>query len=359
MHAHPQLRPLSFGEVLDVSIKLCVRHWRVLVPIAVALSLPLALASSFVQLSTQDAQDAINAANRVGEPPSGDDLAVTFGGLAFVAVIALVLTLLLTGALFRGIGDAYLGEKPEIGRSVSFGLARAPSILWVLLLTIAGTVLLALLLILPGIWFGIAATVAVPVLLTERVKGVAAVRRSLALVKGRWWTVFGLVIVSNLLAGVIAAVLGGIAAAVASADSDAATFLVSTITDTIAYGITAPFTAAVTAVIYFDLRVRKEGFDLELLARALDGEAGLDAAGPLGGAPAGPRPAPPAPVTPPSAPAAPFGSPPAAPPAAPPPGSSGSVSSPFPPAAPATGIPEAPLPPELPEPPSAPPSADR
>ncbi len=31
--------------------------------------------------------------------------------------------------------------------------------------------------------------------------------------------------------------------------------------------LTTPFTAAVIAVLYFDLRVRKEGFDLELLAR--------------------------------------------------------------------------------------------
>ena len=34
-----------------------------------------------------------------------------------------------------------------------------------------------------------------------------------------------------------------------------------------------PFTATVLAVLYFDLRVRKEGFDLELLARRLGTES--------------------------------------------------------------------------------------
>ena len=40
-----------------------------------------------------------------------------------------------------------------------------------------------------------------------------------------------------------------------------------------------PLSAAVLTVLYFDLRVRKEGFDLELLARRLGVEPGTAAAG--------------------------------------------------------------------------------
>ena len=52
-----------------------------------------------------------------------------------------------------------------------------------------------------------------------------------------------------------------------------ASFTTSQVANAIATGIaavlTTPFTAAVTALIYFELRVRKEGFDLALLAQRM------------------------------------------------------------------------------------------
>ena len=58
-----------------------------------------------------------------------------------------------------------------------------------------------------------------------------------------------------------------------------------------------PFLAVVITVVYFDLRVRKEGFDLDQLARRMGGEPPAG-----GGMPGGTDPAPdpgPGPITPP------------------------------------------------------------
>ena len=41
---------------------------------------------------------------------------------------------------------------------------------------------------------------------------------------------------------------------------------------------TTPFIAAVTTLVYFDLRVRKEGFDLALLAERMGGASAYDPA---------------------------------------------------------------------------------
>ena len=76
--------------------------------------------------------------------------------------------------------------------------------------------------------------------------------------------------------------------------------------------LTTPFVAALTMVIYFDLRVRKEGFDLFLLASRV----GVDA--PSGGFPTQPGASTPLPGWPPPG-AAPWGPPPAGP-GNPPPG---------------------------------------
>ena len=61
--------------------------------------------------------------------------------------------------------------------------------------------------------------------------------------------------------------------------------------------ISAPFQAAIVTVIYYDLRVRKEAFDVELLTEQLEAPA-------IGGPPPPPAPAPgePPPPPPPSTP---------------------------------------------------------
>jgi hypothetical protein len=93
-------------------------------------------------------------------------------------------------------------------------------------------------------------------------------------VRGRWWPVFGVLVVGVILAGVITAGLAAVSALVVSGESDSAGRIVADgLAGLVASAITTPLTAAFTVVLYFDLRVRKEGFDLELLADHLAGRA--------------------------------------------------------------------------------------
>ena len=66
-------------------------------------------------------------------------------------------------------------------------------------------------------------------------------------------------------------VLTGIASASLGAESLGAD-IIRVVAGTASSAVTTPFIAGVITVLYFDLRVRKEGFDLELLAR----EVGVD-----------------------------------------------------------------------------------
>ena len=66
--------------------------------------------------------------------------------------------------------------------------------------------------------------------------------------------------------------LGGIGVAV-SEDSEAVGAAVTFVAAVIATAITTPIFAAIISVLYFDQRVRKEGFDLQLLAEGV-GEQG-------------------------------------------------------------------------------------
>ena len=110
-----------------------------------------------------------------------------------------------------------------------------------------------------------------PALLSEGIGPVAALGRSFRLVKGRWWPTFGALVVMNLLVGVISGIITGLLTAtlIASTASEATAAVISTIANTLSALVTLPISAAVLTVLYFDLRVRKEGYDLQLLARGV------------------------------------------------------------------------------------------
>jgi integral membrane sensor domain MASE1 len=110
--------------------------------------------------------------------------------------------------------------------------------------------------------------VAVPVLLTEGVKGRKALERSRQLVRGHWWRTFGVVVLGTILAGVLSGAIGAVVIGVTSVSDHRSltAIVVSVVGNTAGRLITVPFSAAFVTVLYFDLRVRKEAFDLQLLA---------------------------------------------------------------------------------------------
>ena len=124
----------------------------------------------------------------------------------------------------------------------------------------------------------------IPALLVEGLKGRAALRRSRDLVRGRGWHVFATLGVGYLIGAVITGALAGllIAVLVASHGNVVVFDLVTGVVTLITTVLVTPFTAALTMAVYFDLRVRKEGFDLWLLAQKVGGGA------PEGGFPAQP-----------------------------------------------------------------------
>ena len=71
---------------------------------------------------------------------------------------------------------------------------------------------------------------------------------------------------------VIGVVFGGILGAVAGAagsEDETADAIVSFVSNTALTAVTTPLFAAIVTVLYFDQRVRKEGFDLQLLAEGM------------------------------------------------------------------------------------------
>lgn len=271
MEGFSGLRPLGFGEILDVALKIVARHWRVLVACVAIVVLPVQIASTALVYSIDPSRYDLNASPSTSA--GADDS--TIGAVIVVQVLALLCYMLAAAACFKAVSDGYLGREPGVGHSLRFGLPRIPQLLGMYLLVSICVIIGLILLIAPGVWIGTIWSLAVPALLFERLGVFSSLGRSFELVKGRFWGTLGLLIVSILIIVVVSVliglVIGGIGAVV-TADSEVAGAFVDIVATVISNMISLPVFAAVLTVLYFDQRVRKEGFDLQLLADGIGGD---------------------------------------------------------------------------------------
>jgi hypothetical protein len=276
----PQLRPLGIGEILDVGIKIYLRNWLTLFKIVVFVVLPAQILVNFIEISALPSNVTLSSGStgplggtftQYG-PVSRHDRNVLLIGFISAFVIQFVAGRFAQAGCFRAIADAYLGEEVGWRSSLRFALRRLPAIIWMTILAGILTVLGFVLLIIPGVYLYVAFTVAVPVLLVEGAGPWRALRRSRQLVRGRWWGTLGVAVVGSLLVSVVSLAVSGLLVGVAFANPSRNTvtgFVLNTLAATLGSMIATPAAAAFVTVLYVDLRVRKEGFDLLLLARGL------------------------------------------------------------------------------------------
>ncbi len=266
----PQLRPLSVGEVLDAAFKIVRQSFGTLAGCVLVVALPLNIVNTLITTSTSN--HAFNLDSTAGSSVStGTELA----GVLLTTTLSLVLTTLAAAACFRAVSGIYLGEHPTVGGSLSFAAGRVLPVIALSFLYFFGLIPAYIALIIPGVWLTVAWSVSFPALLSEGLGPVAALGRSFRLVQGRWWPTFGALLVMYLLVIVISGILGALLGAtlIAAVDNEAVAAVFFTIINTLSSLITLPLMASVLTVVYFDLRVRKEGFDLQLLARGVGQDA--------------------------------------------------------------------------------------
>jgi hypothetical protein len=278
----PQLRPLGVGEILDVGIKIYGRNWLTLWKIVVFVILPAQILVNIIEISALPAGDTISSGGARLSPFGGTisaqgtiskhDLIVFVVGYIAALLLNFAAGRFAQAGCFRAVADAYLGEEVNWRSSLRFALRRLPAV--IVLAVVSGIVvgLATLLCIFPGVYFYVAFSVAVPVLLVEGAGPIRSLGRSRELVQGRWWGALGVALVGYFLVALVSLALTSLIVGVAFANPSRSTvsgFVLSTLAATLGSMIATPAAAAFTTVLYIDLRVRKEGFDLLLLARRL------------------------------------------------------------------------------------------
>lgn len=265
------LRPLGIGEIFDVAIKIYRSRFRVLVVSVAVVLAPVFAVSALIRISIPASDDFLRETQPGATPEfNADKLWPFIAGTLLIVVLAYLASQIATGACFKAISGAYLDEDSDWRQSLRFARSKLGSLVWLSILTALLSALGLVLCIVPGVYLWVAWSVAAPMLLLEDVPGRKAMKRSRALVKGRWWSVAAVLLLVAILTGIVQAVFIGILAGVAGiGGNDVAIAVADALGQTASGVLITPLSAAVVTVLYFDLRVRKEGFDLELLSRRM------------------------------------------------------------------------------------------
>jgi len=288
-----ELRPLRVTEVVDRAARLYARNalavWKIVIPLLLVVEAIFTL----IDLSALPAGSFVQN-GQLYAPAGSATGSYNAAVLIEAVVLGLVVLQVINGALVRVYSDTFLGRKPDSEEAVKFALRHLVGLVAIGVLVALAVVLGLLAVIVGAIYLWVMLSVSFAAYVVEGKRGFAALGRSQDLVRGRWWATFGALLLVAIIVGIASVGLPAILAALESGSnplSPTAYVILLRLANLIVYAIAGPLSAAVTVTIYFDLRVRKEAFDLQQLGERL----GITGAAPAAAAaPAVPRSWPPA-----------------------------------------------------------------
>ncbi|GGP68556.1 DUF7544 domain-containing protein [Streptomyces melanogenes] len=301
------LRPLGVGEILDGAVSTMRAHWRTVLGLTLTVAVITQIADILVQryLLPDPPEIDPDATGTEAINQAFDSLRSSMLSLLPVGVLALIGTLFVTAVLTVVISRSVLGRPVTLREAWAEARPRLLPLLGLLVLLplMAGAVVGIG--VLPGaligsdagaalaglgglaavvvvIWLLVRFSLAAPALMLERQGLVKSLRRSAKLVRGAWWRIFGITLLTVLLTFIVSMIIaipftvigtlvddGGAGSLFSGSTSDFGwPFLIITgIGAVIGSAITYPISAGVTALLYVDQRIRREALDLDL-ARA-------------------------------------------------------------------------------------------
>ncbi|MFZ6031324.1 MAG: hypothetical protein ACOYYS_26745 [Chloroflexota bacterium] len=285
----PTLRPLSVGEIFDQAIRLYRRHFITFVGIIALVQIPYTIFQAVIS-----ATSGLQVAEGIGGPPGSMDYGTLFSAQMLSYLAALVQLILVEGigtaALTRAIADTYLGRPVSIveayksmGRSwvglvgalLLVGLIGLGFLIWTIIPCVGWLTGIGMM-----VFLGLAVRPLVTIVYVVEKKGaVKSFRRAWDLAKRRFWWLIGFTLLLSLFATLViygpttlfaSALQSVLGIDAASSYTNPQIWFISlaltTFMSLVGSLIYLPLQLTANTLVYFDLRVRTEGFDLSVLA---------------------------------------------------------------------------------------------
>jgi hypothetical protein len=298
---------MGIADILDETFEIYKSKFVLLIGIAAVLYVPLLLLQSAFQIQPKAL---------MSRGTSERDIALIVGTLAVLGLAYILALALVTGALTFGVSDSYLQRETSIGAcyrrmlnaSVLFrflwtnvlvflayigalivpmavlfggvglitwsGRAGAAAMVFGILLVVAGVVG-----IIVPIHVLLRLVLVTPSFMIESQSPIGALRRSWELMKGNTGKALAVLFIVGIATTIIQGFISlpfqfaDVREALRTGQASAHTPWLTTIVNTITSTLLLPINSIVAIMLYYDMRIRKEGFDLELLAQDLDQRA--------------------------------------------------------------------------------------
>ncbi|MCC9173144.1 hypothetical protein [Arthrobacter sp. zg-Y179] len=292
------LRPLGLGEILDGAFQACRRNalaafGNAFVVQAVLTVLLIGLgAGMFVSIAAW--LQSPSGSGEVTGPVVGAVVGSvsTLGGLSMAGILIVQGLLVLpvvrsTLNLRTGFGQVWrlargtLGPLAGLALLMLAGAAVGVTVLTMLAYLIIDTFDAAgLIVVIPALfaviaaaaWISVKLSLAPAALVFEGIGVFPAIRRSWRLTGGNWWRTFGIMALTSLIVNIVTQVLTvplSFAGSMLTLTESAVLIGVSVVLilafSLLLGALACAFQSAVTALLYVDLRIRREGFDLALM----------------------------------------------------------------------------------------------
>jgi uncharacterized membrane protein len=191
---------------------------------------------------------------------------------ALVSIFSFALT---SGLIARMGSDVYLGGHADVGRAISRVVPRIPAIIGGSLLTTLLIFFGLLFFVLPAIYIGVRLFAVPTVIVLEGLGPLNALTRSGQLTEGRKWHVFLTLALVYVLYFILSL---GITIGASTLGGPLLETIITSVFSIFGY----PVLSLVSLVLYYDMRIRGEGFDVEHLASTLGGAPPMSGPTPSG-----------------------------------------------------------------------------
>jgi hypothetical protein len=273
-----ELRPRGVGEVLDVAVTLYRARFWLLMRIALVPVIPVyALAVVILLSATPESVTIANDNDRITFFVSDDgSTSALVAGVVTVLVVWALASSFVIAASTRIVADAYVdSDRPRDGKAPARAIRDTfRRILPLVGLTIVGAIGLGIsfvLCYLPALFLGALWAVCVPVMVLEGTGVFRSLGRSGELTRARYGLALGVVVVALLLVLVLNQGLSSLLTLVLpNGDGAASGVIAQSTANAVSSVLTTPFIATAFVALYFDLRIRHEAFDVQMMIARLD-----------------------------------------------------------------------------------------
>ncbi|GAA1008644.1 membrane protein [Acrocarpospora pleiomorpha] len=316
------LRPLTIGDMFNGAVAAIRANPKATLGLAAVVVTVTQLVAFAIQAATAQATlDLLTLDQRtVADDPDAimGSLAGLFSGAMLSLIVSVISMVVLTGILTSVVGRSVFGESISIGQAwrqtagrvlpllglgllqtlMVFGIIVVPFLLIVVAVSFLGAaaMLLFFLLLVGGVIGAVflytKMSLAGAAIVLERIGVFAAIGRSFRLVRGDFWRVFGILLLTAIVAGLVQGAIGApfqIVGTFIGEDAESLqevtsgfylSMALATVGAIIGGVLASPFSAAVNTLLYADRRMRAEAFDLVLQTEALERQRGAMPTGP-------------------------------------------------------------------------------